>query len=115
MARLAKRKVIEKIIEHNGNISAVARAFQQPRSAVYKFCKEKYPELWSVVEEAREIMKDDAESELYRQIRKGNTTALIFYLKTQAKDRGYVERQEHAGVKDAPLYIVNWDDADDPG
>jgi hypothetical protein len=45
-------------------------------------------------QEARETMLDNAETELYEQALNGNTTALIFLLKTQGKGRGYVERQE---------------------
>ena len=45
-------------------------------------------------DEIREGMLDNVESVLYRQAMEGNTTSLIFLLKTQAKDRGYTERQE---------------------
>lgn len=111
MARLTKKAVAETIIEMRGNISAVARRFDKSRKWIYEYCKEKYPELWEVVEEAREMMVDDAEAVLQRKILQGDTTSLIFYLKTQGKQRGYVERQEQqisgAGGSDLVIRYVN--------
>ena len=96
MARLTKTAVRKLIKEHRGNISAVARAMQRSRMQVYRYVREKYPDLWEEVEDAREELLDDVESELYRQgLKEGNTTALIFIAKTQGKKRGWVERQEH--------------------
>jgi hypothetical protein len=46
------------------------------------------------VNELLNVSLDFAESQLLQQIKTGNTTAIIFYLKTQGKTRGYVERQE---------------------
>jgi hypothetical protein len=50
-------------------------------------------------------MKDDAESALYKAALAGEAWAVCFFLKTQAKDRGYVERVQHrvGGDSDAPL------------
>ena len=90
-----KNNLKTKIHEKRGNLAAVARAFGKSRTWLYNTMNDKYPCLWKEVEEARESLKDDAESELQRQMFRGNTTALLFYLKTQAKDRGYVERQQH--------------------
>ena len=55
---------------------------------------ERYPDLKDVLVEAREGALDLAESKLIKLIKEGNLTAIIFFLKTQGKHRGYVERQE---------------------
>ena len=46
-------------------------------------------------EDAREELIDLAETKLMLQIKDGNIAAICFFLKTQAKHRGYVERQEY--------------------
>ena len=44
-----------------------------------------------------EVVKDEVELLLKQKIREKDTTSIIFYLKTKAKDRGYVERMEQTG------------------
>ena len=112
-SRAGKKAISEKITEKRGNLSAVARSFGRSRTWIYKTLNDKYPELWDVVEDARESLIDDAESELQKQMFKGNITALIFFLKTQGKKRGYIERQEIE--HDGKLVILNWDDVDKNG
>lgn len=53
------------------------------------------------VKEIENVALDYAETKLHKQITKDNTTAIIFYLKTKGRKRGYVERQEisHEGLK----------------
>ena len=57
--------------------------------------------------EARESALDEAESELMKLIRAGNLTAIIFFLKTQGKSRGYSERSDfgHA-TRDGPVQVT---------
>jgi len=46
------------------------------------------------VESIQDITLDFAESQLHKQIKEGEVTSTIFYLKTKGKKRGYVERVE---------------------
>lgn len=59
----------------------------------------RYPELQKAMDETREKMVDVVENALHNQIDLGNITGIIFFLKTQGKDRGYIERSEieHSG------------------
>lgn len=97
---------IEAIQEAGGIIAAAARSLGVSRAAVYR-ATETYATVAAALEEARETTKDVAEAQLLKQIRAGNMTAIIFYLKTQAKERGYVERHEVAAeIYQAPEIIV---------
>ena len=109
--RAGKKAISNKITEKRGNLSAVARAFGKSRTWLYNNLNDKYPELWDVVKEARESLIDDAESELQKQMFKGNITALIFFLKTQGKVRGYVERQEYEQKGDSEITVTLVKDA----
>jgi hypothetical protein len=51
-------------------------------------------EFATAITDVKEGFKDYAEGKLYEEIRNGNLTAIIFYLKCKAKDRGYIDRQE---------------------
>jgi len=103
MAVLKPKLVEQKLRELHGNMAAVARHFGVTRAAVYN-CVRRRPQLQEVIEEAREAMKDHAVSALHTAIFKGEAWAICFYLKTQAKDRGYIERTElrHGGDANAP-------------
>lgn len=91
---ITRRGIAKALREYQGNQAAVARAFGVNRSAICKRIK-KCPKLQAVSTEAKETMKDHAESSLQRAILAGEAWAVCFYLKTQARDRGYIERAEH--------------------
>ena len=52
------------------------------------------PYLQQVIHEIREEILDICETELFKKIRSGNLTALIYYTKCFGKQRGYLEKAE---------------------
>lgn len=97
--------VIARIVEYKGNLAAVARSFQMSRQTLYKYIKGK-PTVLAAVEEARETMIDNVESALYSAALAGEAWAVCFFLKTQGKHRGYIERTEHTGAEGGALNII---------
>ena len=66
---------------------------------------QKWPDVAETLQDLRGEMIDVTEAKLYANILKGDTTAIIFCLKTRAADRGYVEKQQHemSGPGGGPL------------
>jgi len=85
--------VKEALIKAKGFISRAAEILQCDKSTVYSYLK-RYPKLNDVLKEQRETMLDFAESKLMAAISEGNLTAIIFFLKTQGRSRGYYEKIE---------------------
>lgn len=84
-----------------GVVSSAAKKAQIDRQTHYNWMKSD-KEYAEAVRELKNVSIDFAESKLFGQIREGNTTAIIFYLKTIGKERGYVERSEHRITSDQP-------------
>jgi hypothetical protein len=83
------------------NISEAARRAGCSRRSVWTWRNED-PKFLERFNDVIESKHDFVESQLMRKIRQGDTVATIFYLKTQCKDRGYVEsiRQLSHGTDD---------------
>lgn len=91
------------LLEQNkGNVAAVARQFGVSRGTICNRIKESAT-LQRVLVDARESMIDNAESMLYKKVLEGSTVELLFFLKTQGRNRGYVERQEVTGKDSGPV------------
>lgn len=52
------------------------------------------------VKQVDEMQLDFVEQQLKKNITNGDTTAMIFYLKTRGKHRGYVERHENHNLNE---------------
>ena len=78
----------------HGLVSVAAKGLHCAPKTVYEYLQ-RHPSLKDVLAEARESTIDHVESKLMGAIDDGNVTAMIFFLKTQGKSRGYVERSEH--------------------
>jgi hypothetical protein len=95
--RANKEAVRNAIVKSRGLLSFAAQFLGCERATVYSYL-EKWPDLKQVVADQREGLIDVAESRLLGNIDRGDTTAIIFFLKTQGRNRGYVERQEITGA-----------------
>lgn len=92
-ARLKPADYAQAITEAQGLISVAARRLGVNRSTIYSAIN-RHPTVAEALQDARERTTDLAEGKLYGKINDGDITAIIFYLKTQGKSRGYIERQE---------------------
>ncbi len=75
------------------NKSATCVALDICRNTLDKWRKNS-PKLNDMMTEAEEALLDFTESKLTEQIAEGNTTAIIFHLKTKGKKRGWIEGLE---------------------
>ena len=76
-----------------GNVTGACAKVKISRQTYYNWLK--IPEFAEAVDVVNESNLDYAESKLLSLIRQENPTAIIFYLKTKGKKRGYIERVEN--------------------
>tara|TARA_R110000764_G_scaffold56629_1_gene123328 strand:- start:1793 stop:2161 length:369 start_codon:yes stop_codon:yes gene_type:complete len=100
-----KKALIDALEKSLGVVTSACKSVGLNRSTYYDYYNSD-PEFKKSVDELSNIALDFAESNLHKQIKDGNTSATIFYLKTKGKKRGYVERQEITGVEGTKLFEV---------
>ena len=105
--KITNKKIIEIYMKKGCNVSATCQALNISRATFYRY-KEKSKALAQQLVEAEEAVIDNAETILLSKINDGDTTALIFFLKTKGKKRGYIEKieTEELGERLAPVQIV---------
>lgn len=94
--KLQKEAFIEAYRKSFGNITKSCQAAKwQSRTTFYNNLKSD-PEFAEAIESInpKELFMDFLEGKLVERINDGDTTALIFALKTQAKKRGYSDKIE---------------------
>ncbi len=104
-----KEQFLKAIENSGGYISLIAERVGCAIPTVYEWRKNE-PEIAEAIKQEKVKQVDHAEGKLQSLIRKENPTAIIFYLKTQGKDRGYIERQELSGPDGDPLFLKWADD-----
>jgi len=102
-------QMIAALTATKGMIAPAAKSLGMTRTALHDRVAVT-PALQSVVHDERESMTDTAELALHRAIVNGEAWATCFYLKTQGKSRGYVERQEVTGANGGPIATTNGPD-----
>ncbi|MBR4499246.1 MAG: hypothetical protein IKP11_01755 [Paludibacteraceae bacterium] len=114
IARETQEKKVQvlKIFEKKGaNVSVTCEAANIGRRTFY-YWRENDKDFDAACKDIEEALVDFAESMLIEKINGKDLTAIIFYLKTKGKDRGYVERTEQ-DVKMNP-FIEAMQDLPDP-
>lgn len=126
-----KKRLLEALEKTLGNVSEGCRQANVSRDTHYRWLKE--DEVYKLnVEELTNVAIDFVEGKLFEKINgismansskdgevvyklAPSDTAIIFFLKTKAKKRGYVERSEITGAdgKDLSIPIVQWVTADE--
>ena len=89
-----------------GNITEACKASNVPRRTYYNWvdADEEFKHSCKDVEES---LLDLAENRLLEKIDKYDITAIIFFLKTKGKKRGYIEKQEVELIK--PIDEIEFD------
>jgi len=103
--KLSCEEIIAAIEKANGNLTAAARILGVTRQTLYNYRK-RYKTVNDAIEEQREAMLDNAESVLYRAVLNGEAWAVCFFLKTQGKKRGYIERLQQESTGEITVRVV---------
>jgi hypothetical protein len=88
--------VLANALQEAHGLVYVAAAQLGCRAETIKVRLAQSPEIRRVQDEAKGRLLDQTEQRLYDAIEAGDPWAIQFFLKTQGKSRGYVERQEVA-------------------
>ena len=86
-----KKALLEALKSSLGIVSAACEVVGVDRSTYYRYYND--DEVFrNECNDIENLVIDFAESKLYEQIKGNNITAIIFYLKTKGKRRGYYEQ-----------------------
>ena len=88
-----KKRMIEALELHKGIVTDAAKAAGICRDSHYTWLKDD-PEYKLAVDALSDVALDFVEGKLFKNIEEGDTTGIIFYLKTKGKKRGYIEKTE---------------------
>ncbi len=99
------KRIIRALKETNGLLTMAAAKSGIGYRTVCRYVAE-FPSVKQAAIDAHEAMLDYAEGKLFTKIKAGDNTAIIFFLKTQGKARGYIERQEFTGEGGKPIEVL---------
>lgn len=105
-----KNAMLDALEKSLGVVTTACRSVGIGRTTHYLWLEQDV-EYRKAVDELQNMTLDFAESQLHKQIKEGNTTATIFYLKTKGKKRGYIERQEIQMDGAIESKIIEWNPA----
>jgi len=88
-----KKAAVQSHYENRGNVSSTCSSIGIGRTQFYQWKKDD-PDFAAAINNVTEFCIDKVEDRLKDKIDEGDITAIIFYLKTIGKKRGYIERHD---------------------
>lgn len=96
--RVKKKELfLEALRESKGIVATALQTVGVSRQTIRNW-KKKDKTFCASCDEVDETQIDNVENELLKKIHSGDTTAIIFYLKTKGKSRGYTERGNNTNI-----------------
>ena len=86
----SKERALAALEQSLGVVTSAVKQAGISRSQFYKYYNDD-PAFKEAVDGIQAVTLDFVESQLFKQIREGNTAATSFYLKTRGKERGDIE------------------------
>lgn len=100
--RYTPQQLIDTLRTTRGMVTLAARTLRCSRDTIYEYAH-RYPEVQAALDDERAYTTDVAEIALFNAIQSGEAWAVQFYLRTQGKPRGYVDRLELSGPNGGPM------------
>jgi hypothetical protein len=101
---LTAASMIDAVERSRGFVSEACRLLRCSRKHFYAKLKD-FPTVQQALEDEREKRHDWVESKMLKGIEAEVPALIIFYLKTQCRDRGYSERVEVTGANGGPMTL----------
>ena len=102
-----KKAMIQALEKSLGVVTTACKQVGVSRDTHYRWMSDD-EDYKAGVDSLSDVALDFVESQLFKKIKGGDTTAMIFFLKTKGKKRGYVEKtqHEHTGEMGLPTLKV---------
>jgi hypothetical protein len=102
--KYTQRQVITALKQTKGMVYLAAKRLGCDSKTINNY-RTRFPQVEGVIMEERGELVDMAEVRLLQALNRGDPWAVRFFLITQGKHRGYVERQEVSGTDGSPIQI----------
>lgn len=108
-AKAQRKKMLLAALEKSfGVVTTACQHTGIDRQTFYNYYNDD-PAFAKKVDELKNVALDYAESHLFKNMQDGKEASVIFYLKTQGKGRGYIEKvqNEHTGSNGGPIQFAD--------
>lgn len=103
-----KKMLLAALEKTYGVVTTACKKADIDRQTFYNYYNDD-PAFAKKVDELKNVALDYAESHLFKNMQDGKEASVIFYLKTQGKGRGYIEKvqNEHTGSNGGPIQFAD--------